>query len=194
MLFCLSWESAAKTCISQTTVKVSSWVHFLSTILNILKILNIWVHFFLKHLKILISYLWFIFWYYQPIFCEIIMFQLYLNLQQTPGRVKEVVPRKLLLLIFWPQDHVSITINRFYIEGKHDFFTRKKIAKLSFAEEKTNLETNFGAPRLFEFPVECPNIFFSFTSTWEQKVIVNIWAKLHFLNPKERTGHRRFMC
>ena len=31
--------------------------------------------------------------------------------------------------------------------------------------KRSSLETNFGAPRLFEFPPECPNIFFSETST-----------------------------
>ena len=40
--------------------------------------------------------------------------------------------------------------------------------------KRTNLETNLGAPRLLEFPAECPNIFFSFTSTWKK---TSIWSR-----------------
>ena len=43
-----------------------------------------------------------------------------------------------------------------------------------FGCKRLHLETNFGAPRLFEFPAECPNIFFSFTSTWRTMIIM-IW-------------------
>ena len=70
--------------------------------------------------------------------------------------------------------------------------------------KRTNLETNLGAPRLLEFPAECPNIFFSFTSTWKK---TSTWKLLFSLSnlrkalkwrswwslSKKVSDHKRFL-
>ena len=71
--------------------------------------------------------------------------------------------------------------------------------------KRTNLETNLGAPRLLEFPAECPNIFFSFTSTWKKhqpaaetliffvKFEEGIEIKIMMIIVKKKSDHKRFL-